>query len=53
MAVKWTDVGITGKQPVRNLWTKKDLGLFSDVFTANVPSHGAVLVKIGKPRKID
>jgi len=50
VTVKWTDVGAKGKQPVRNLWLKKDLGSFSDAFTAKVPSHGAVFIKIGKPK---
>jgi alpha-galactosidase len=44
----WSDLGITGKQPVRDLWLRRDLGTFDGSFTATVPSHGAVLIKIGK-----
>jgi alpha-galactosidase len=47
---KWSDLGISGEQPVRDLWQQKDLGPHSDSFTVDVPKHGAVLVKIGKPR---
>jgi alpha-galactosidase len=49
--VKWSDLGITGNQPVRDLWQHKDLGSSRDVFSAVVPRHGAVLVKIGTPNK--
>ncbi|NIO49787.1 MAG: hypothetical protein GTN73_10195, partial [Candidatus Aminicenantes bacterium] len=31
---------------VRDLWAKKDLGRFQNSFSAVVPSHGVVMVKI-------
>ncbi len=46
---KWQHIGASGTQPVRDLWLQKDLGSFTDSFTATVPGHGAVLVKIGTP----
>lgn len=46
----WSELGISGQQPVRNVWLGSDLGSFSDSFTANVPAHGAVLVKIGRKK---
>lgn len=49
VTAKWSDLNFTGKQPVRNLWRKRSLGLFDNAFSAVVPAHGAVLVKIGKP----
>ena len=49
--VKWVDVGVQGKQPVRDLWLKKDLGSFDGQYTAKVSAHGAVMIKIGKPSK--
>ncbi|HVS34487.1 MAG TPA: hypothetical protein VMS17_02830, partial [Gemmataceae bacterium] len=49
VTAKWSDVGVQGEQPVRDLWRQKDLGTFADSFKATVPRHGAVLVKIGKP----
>jgi len=33
---------------VRDLWAGKDLGNFNGKFTANVPRHGVVLVKIAE-----
>jgi alpha-galactosidase len=51
ITVKWDEIGIKGAQPVRDLWMWKNLGSFDDAFTATVPPHGTVLVKIGKPTK--
>jgi alpha-galactosidase len=50
VTAKWSDLGISGEQTVRDLWQQKDLGAFPDSFAATVPTHGAVLVKIGMPR---
>lgn len=50
VTVQWTQLGLRGKQPVRDLWQRKDLGAMQDQLTATVPRHGAVLLKIGKPR---
>ena len=47
----WNDIGVTGKQPVRDLWLHKNVGNFDGSYTVNVPAHGVVLVKIGKPVK--
>jgi alpha-galactosidase len=44
--VKWSELGIKGKQVVRDLWRQKDLGTFDGSFEAKVPEHGGVLVKI-------
>ena len=42
----WSDLKITGKQTVRDLWRQKDLGVFENQFQAAVPSHGTVLVRV-------
>jgi alpha-galactosidase len=42
----WSELGITGKHRVRDLWRQSDLGEFSDSFHASVPRHGVVLVRI-------
>ena len=44
--VNWSDLGLTGKQKVRDLWRQKDLGEFTGSFSASVPRHGVVLVRI-------
>jgi len=48
VSVKWSDLNISGKQSVRDLWRQKDLGQFKDKFELSIPPHGAELVKIGK-----
>jgi len=42
----WSDLGIAGPQRVRDLWRQRDLGTFDGQFTATVPRHGVVLVKV-------
>ena len=42
----WRDVGVSGTRTVRDLWRQKDLGRFKDQFTAEVPRHGVVLVRM-------
>ena len=43
--------GCTGSQPVRDLWRQKDLGAAGTPPSRRVPAHGAVLVKIGRPKQ--
>ena len=43
-------IGLSGKQPVRDLWARKNLGGFKDSFTAKgLGEHGNRMLKIGKP----
>ena len=44
--LKFSDLGISGKHRVRDLWRQKNLGKFSNTFNASVPRHGVVLVRI-------
>jgi alpha-galactosidase len=46
VAVKWTDLGVKGKQTVRDLWRQKNLGVFDGEFESMVPKHGVVLVRL-------
>jgi alpha-galactosidase len=41
----WSDVGLTGKQKLRDLWSRKDLGAGKERYAARVPSHGAILLR--------
>jgi alpha-galactosidase len=50
VTVQWTQLGLKGGQPVRDLWQRRDLGVLPDEFTATVPRHGAVFLKVGKPK---
>jgi very-short-patch-repair endonuclease len=36
ITAKWSELGITGKQRVRDVWRQKDIGEFSDSYTAKV-----------------
>ena len=46
VTAQWSDLGISGKQLVRDLWRQKDLGIFTNEFQTSVLCHGVVLVKI-------
>ncbi len=46
----WHALGITGRYAVRDLWLRKDLGLFNDRYAASVPSHGVVLLRLTMTR---
>jgi len=48
ITVQWSDVGVTGKLKVRDLWRQAELGKFSGGFQTRVPRHGVVLLKVGK-----
>jgi len=49
VTVKWSDLGISGKKPVRDLWMHKEVGTFDTEYSEMVPAHGCVVVKVGKP----
>ena len=46
VTARFADLGINGKCKVRDLWAHADRGTTADAFTAEVPSHGVVLVKL-------
>jgi alpha-galactosidase len=46
ITAKWSDLGIQGKQRVRDVWRQKDLGEYSDSFTAKVGRHGTFLIRL-------
>ena len=46
VTAKWSDLGLSGKQRVRDLWRQKDLGEFGGQFSAPVGRHGGVVVKV-------
>lgn len=50
LTAKWSDLGLTGKQTVRDLWRQKDLGEFDREFAAKVPRRGVTLVRISEPQ---
>jgi alpha-galactosidase len=46
--LKGTDIGISGKFKVRDVWRQKDIGVFENQFETEVPYHGVVLLKVVK-----
>jgi alpha-galactosidase len=46
ITVRFPQIGIKEEAAIRDLWLKKDLGVFKDHYSAYVPSHGVVLLKI-------
>jgi alpha-galactosidase len=48
MSVAWTDIGYPDSLPasVRDLWTAKDSGKQSGSYSAEVPSHGVVMLTV-------
>ncbi len=46
VSIQWSTLGLKGKQQVRDLWRQKDLGVYSESYTAEVRPHGVVLVRL-------
>ncbi len=48
ITVRWRDLGYPDSvsASVRDLWEKKDLGKMTGSFSAEVPSHGVVMVRV-------
>jgi alpha-galactosidase len=44
-SMDWKDLGLTEKQTARDVWRQRDLGSFSDSFSATVLGHSVILVR--------
>ncbi|AIE85418.1 NPCBM/NEW2 domain-containing protein [Fimbriimonas ginsengisoli] len=53
ISADWKDLDahLGGSQPVRDLWQRRNVGSFSGGYSAMVPAHGAVLIRVGKISK--
>jgi alpha-galactosidase len=49
----WKAIGVSGRQPVRDLWLHKSVGVHGGSYSVAVPPHGCVLVKVGRQRQGD
>lgn len=49
VTIKWSDLGIN-KSPkrARDLWLHRDISLARDGYSANIPGHGVVMLKISR-----
>ncbi len=45
-SVNFRKLGYSHAVRVRDLWEKKDVGVFTGTYTATVPNHGVVLIEI-------
>jgi len=46
ITVQFKDIGVSGTRTVRDLWAKKDMGQYTDSFSAEVSRHGVVMVTV-------
>ncbi len=46
----WADLGVRGRQQARDLWRQTDLGVFTGEYSATVPRHGVVLLRLWPAR---
>lgn len=47
ITVRWKDIGLGNESAkVRDLWSRSNLGSFRNHYTARVPSHGVVMLRI-------
>jgi alpha-galactosidase len=46
IVANFSDLGVSGKQIVRDLWRQSDVGEFGSKYEATVAPHGVVLVKL-------
>ncbi|MGH9535980.1 MAG: glycoside hydrolase family 27 protein [Terriglobales bacterium] len=44
--VPWSDLGLRGAHRVRDLWAHRNRGRFTSGYSAEVPGHGVVLIKV-------
>ena len=50
ITVQWDQIGLSGDQPVRDLWAREYLGEFKDSFTAHdLGQHEHRMIKVGRP----
>jgi alpha-galactosidase len=48
VSVNWADLGLSGERSVRDLWEHAAKGKHATGYSAKVPSHGVVLLRVGK-----
>jgi len=46
VSVRWSDLGLSGKAEVRDLWAHQDLGQIAKGYRTQIPAHGSVLLKV-------
>jgi alpha-galactosidase len=44
--VRWTDIGITGKKRLRDLWLHQSVEWTGPEYSLTVPGHGVVMLRV-------
>jgi alpha-galactosidase len=52
ITAKWSDIKVEGRQIVRDLWRQQNIGTLDESFSATIPSHGTMLLRL-TPTKHD
>jgi alpha-galactosidase len=50
VTTNWSDLNLSGRQRVRDLWRQQDVSVFADKYEATVAPHGVVLVRVFSAR---
>ena len=48
MTVRWADLGISGKHPVRDLWQRQKIEWRAPEYSVTIPGHGVVVFRVGR-----
>jgi alpha-galactosidase len=48
IVMKWSDLGLEGKQMLRDVWKQENIGVFDQRFETSLPSHGVLLLKVSR-----
>lgn len=48
ISVSFSELGMAGRKPVRDLWRQEHLGRYKNRFSAMVPAEGVIMVKVGR-----
>lgn len=46
MALNWAEIGLKGRQKVRDLWLRRNIGKPAAGYSAVVPGHGVTLIRV-------
>ena len=48
ITLEFKTLGVNGPEKLRDLWDHKDLGSVQDSYTAEVPKHGVVMLRVSQ-----
>ena len=49
-SVNFGEIGLSGRQSIRDLWRQKEIGIVEGKFDAAIPAHGVVLIKLSEKK---